>query len=234
MVKLGNFFFHYRNILFPFFYVFLLIPSAPLFPNYKIAWLLGFLIALSGQLCRVATIGLRYIIRGGKNRRVYAKDLVTEGLFAHTRNPLYVGNVAILLGLGIMSNSLLFNAIMSPLFIFIYQAIIYAEEDFLRNKFGEAFEAYCADTNRWLPRLKGLGETLSSMEFNWNRVIIKEYTSAYIWLSGVCLIVLKTWFFLPDQQLFFSYWYWVFSVLVILFLLYLFTRFLKKSKRIKA
>ena len=156
MVKLGNFLFHYRNFLFPVFYAFLFIPSPHLFPNYKHALLLGFIIALLGQACRITTIGLKYIIRGGKNRKVYAEDLVTDGLFAHTRNPLYVGNVLILIGLGIMTNTLLFNLIMSPLFIFIYQAIIRAEEDFLSNKFGEAFDQYCADTNRWIPKLNGM------------------------------------------------------------------------------
>lgn len=234
MVKLGNFLFHYRNILFPVFYLFLFIPSPHLFSDYRVAWLVGFAVAMFGQICRVATIGLKYIIRGGKNRRVYAEDLITEGLFAHTRNPLYVGNVSILIGLGLMTNTLLFNLVMSPLFILIYQAIIRAEENFLRNKFGKGFDEYCADTNRWLPRLKGLGETMSSMEFNWNRVIIKEYTSAYIWLSGAVLVILKTLYRLPSKTLFNNYWLPLVITLAVLLVLYLFTRYLKKSKKLRA
>lgn len=230
MVKLGNFLFHYRNILFPVFYFLLFVPSPELFPNYKHALLIGFIVASIGQICRVATIGLKYIIRGGKNRRVYAEDLITEGLFAHTRNPLYVGNVLILIGLGLMTNTLLFNLVMSPLFVFFYQAIIRAEENFLRNKFGEAFDQYCADTNRWLPKLKGLGATMSSMEFKWQRVIVKEYTSAYIWLSGAVLVVLKTFYRLPSKELFDVYWMPLVISLGALLALYLFTRYLKKSK----
>lgn len=234
MVKLGNFLFHYRNILFPVFYLMLFIPSPHLFSDYRIALVLGFSVAMFGQICRVATIGLKYIVRGGKNRRVYAEDLITEGLFAHTRNPLYVGNVSILIGLGLMTNTLLFNLVMSPLFIFIYQAIIRAEENFLRNKFGAAFDAYCADTNRWLPKLKGLSETMSSMEFNWKRVIIKEYTSAYIWLSGAVLVIVKTFYRLESQELYLTYRYPMLVVLFVLLALYLFTRYLKKSKKLKA
>jgi hypothetical protein len=195
---------------------------------------LGFSIAIIGQVCRVATIGLKYIIRGGKNRRVYAEDLVTTGLFAHSRNPLYVGNVLILIGLGIMSNTLLFNLILSPLFVFFYQSIIRAEENFLRNKFGEAFDQYCADVNRWIPRLTGLGETLNSMRFNWNRVIIREYTSAYIWLSGAVLVVLNTLHKLPGEVLFNRYVTPLLVTLGILLVLYLFTRYLKKSKKLRA
>jgi protein-S-isoprenylcysteine O-methyltransferase Ste14 len=234
MVKFGNFIYHYRNFLFPVFYLFLFVPSRHLFPDYRMALVLGFSVAAIGQICRVATIGLKYIIRGGKNRRVYAEDLVTTGIFAHSRNPLYVGNVLILIGLGIMSNTLLFNLVLSPLFIFFYQCIIRAEENFLRNKFGEAFNQYCADVNRWIPRLTGLGETLNSMRFNWNRVIIREYTSAYVWLSGSVLVILNTLYKLPGQELFDRYNIPLFMTLGVLLVFYLFTRYLKKSKKLKA
>jgi hypothetical protein len=133
-----------------------------------------------------------------------------------------------------MSNTLLFNLVLSPLFIFFYQCIIRAEENFLRNKFGEAFDQYCADVNRWIPRLSGLGETLRSMAFNWNRVIIREYTSAYIWLSGAVLVVLNTLYKLPGQELFDQYKIPLLITLGVLMAFYLFTRYLKKSKKLRA
>lgn len=94
-----------------------------------------------------------------------------------------------LLGVGILANSLFYVAIMVPVFLFIYQAIVLAEENFLRGKFGAGFDAYCADVNRWWPRLQGLGATLSSMEFNWKRWILKEHTTQYIWLAGIFLLL---------------------------------------------
>src|SRR5687768_16881211 len=108
MVRLGNILFHYRNFLFPVFYILLFVPSQKVFGSMNTALILGFLIAASGQAIRVATIGLVYIIRGGKNRQIYAEGLVTEGIFSHCRNPLYVGNILIIIGLGVMSNSLFF------------------------------------------------------------------------------------------------------------------------------
>jgi protein-S-isoprenylcysteine O-methyltransferase Ste14 len=191
MVKIGNFFFHYRNFLFPVFYLALFLPSPPILENYITAVVIGGIIALAGQSVRWTTIGLVYIIRGGKNRQVYAEKLVTDGIFAHCRNPMYVGNVLMLLGTGILSNSLYFLLIGVPFFVFIYQAIIRAEENFLHNKFGKEFEAYKASTGRWIPRFKGLATTLSSMTFQWKRVVLKEYNTSYIWLMGCTLLVLK-------------------------------------------
>jgi len=147
MVKFGNLLFHNRNWLFPLFYIILFIPSPEVFTNPVTAMVIGFSITLLGQIIRIITIGLVYIVRGGRNRTVYADNLVTTGIFSHCRNPLYVGNILILAGLGVASNSIIFIAIATPLFIFFYQAIVRAEENFLRNKFGHEFTDYCSRVN---------------------------------------------------------------------------------------
>jgi len=230
MVRIGNYLFHYRNRLFPVLYVCLFIPSPKIFGNPLIPIVLGFLVAVSGQMIRFATIGLKYIIRGGRNRRVYAEDLVTEGLFAHVRNPLYVGNALVIIGLGIMSNSLFFNLIMTPLFLFSYQAIVRAEENYLQDKFGPGFIEYCAEVNRWIPNFKGLGSTLNTMEFHWPRVIVKEYGATYVWLTGATLIIFKTEYFYQGGKYFDDYRNPLVMVLIGLLVLYLTARHLKKSK----
>src|SRR6476646_6533533 len=171
MVKLGNFLFRNRNGIFPLFYLMLFVPSWEVFTNPVTAMIIGFSVTILGQVIRIITIGLVYIIRGGKDRRVYAEDLVTDGIFAHCRNPLYVGNILILVGLGIASNSLIFMAVCTPIFLFFWQVIVLAEENFLRNKFGAPYDLYCKDVSRWLINPSGLGATLSSMKFNWGRVI---------------------------------------------------------------
>ena len=197
MIEIGNFFFRHRNFVFIFLYLALFIPSAPLFRQehfgdhfYYIPIILGLFTTISGQLIRGMTIGLAYIVRGGKDKKVYAENLVTEGMFNHCRNPLYVGNILMLVGVGILSNSLLYIAIFIPLFLFIYQAIVLAEENFLRNKFGEGFNTYCKNVNRWIPRFKGLSSTFSSMKFKWKRWILKEYNTQYVWMTGIVLVLL--------------------------------------------
>ena len=231
MVKLGNILFHYRNFLFPVFYFLLFVPSPKVFDSLYLPLILGFFIALSGQMIRVATIGLVYIIRGGKNRQIYAEGLVTEGIFTHCRNPLYVGNILVIFGLGIMSNSLFFMALMIPLFLFFYQAIVMAEENFLRNKFGVAYDDYTLKTNRWIPNLTRISETLSSMTFNWRRVMIREYTTTYIWLTGAVLLIVKNLYEYRGMETV-RHFLMVFLIsLVVLLSGYLFVRFMKKSKR---
>ena len=197
MITIGNFFFKYRNWLFIILYLLLFVPSPPLFsekvfgPDYYL-WpvIIGLLITITGQAIRGVTIGLAYIIRGGKEGKVYAEQLVTTGIFNHCRNPLYVGNILMLLGVGVLSNSLLYVGVIMPLFLIIYQAIVLAEENFLRNKFGASFDQYCSRVNRWIPSLKGISSTINSMHFKWKRWILKEYNTQYVWLTGIVLILL--------------------------------------------
>ncbi len=190
MVAIGNFFFHFRNALFPVAFLLVLLPGQRLFGDSLHAAAAGLLVAFAGQFVRAATIGLRYIIRGGKNRRVYAEDLVTEGIYSHSRNPMYVGNLLILAGVAIASNSWTCVAVAVPLFVFIYLAIVAAEEAYLRQKFGPAFDAYTRDVPRWLLRIRGLGATLAESEFHWRRVLVKEYGTPTGWLMGIGVIAL--------------------------------------------
>src|ERR1700741_1971552 len=174
MVAIGNFFFKYRNWLFILLYALLFVPSPNLFrqsllgSNYWI-WpvVIGLFITLSGQAIRGATIGLAYIVRGGKDGKVYADDLVTQGIFNHCRNPLYVGNILMLLGVGILSNSLIYVVVVIPIFLVIYHSIVLAEENFLLGKFGDPYVEYCKKVNRWIPSLTGLSATFQSMQFKW-------------------------------------------------------------------
>lgn len=192
MIQIGNFFFKYRNWVFIPLYLALFIPAPEILPDEQRYWVMwiGLFITVLGQVIRCATIGLAYIDRGGKDKKVYASHLVTEGVFNHCRNPLYVGNILKIAGIGILSNSLLYVALFIPAFLFIYQAIVLAEENFLRSKFGHEFDTYCQRTNRWIPRFSGLVATFDSMSFRWQRPVVKENSSIYVWLIGIVLILL--------------------------------------------
>lgn len=239
MISIGNFFFKYRNIIFLFFYLALFIPSWPVFTEanagkgyYWFPFVFGLLITFSGQAIRAISIGLAYIIRGGKDGKVYAEDLVTQGMFNHCRNPLYVGNILMLVGVGILSNSLFYVAVMLPVFMFIYQAIVLAEENFLRNKFGGQFDEYCKRVNRWMINPAGMSKTFSETTFNWRRYILKEYNTIYIWLSGITLLILFNYpqFTNNDSK---QRNLLLAIILPLLLSLYLTTRYLKKSGKVK-
>lgn len=239
MVQIGNFFFKYRNWIFILFYAALFIPSLPLFSpakfgKYYYVWpiVIGLAITCLGQLIRGLTIGLAYIVRGGKEGKPYAEGLVTEGIFNHCRNPLYVGNILMLLGVGVLANSLVYVAIVIPIFLFIYQAIVFAEENFLRGKFGTGFDNYCKKVNRWLPNIKGLGKTFSGMKFNWRRWILKEHTTQFIWLIGVTLIILLNY---PELTGYDKSWRNLLAGIILgsLLLIYMLIRYLKKSGKFR-
>jgi protein-S-isoprenylcysteine O-methyltransferase Ste14 len=239
MIAIGNFFFKYRNGLFIVLYLLLFIPTPPIFSREKFGehyylWpmIIGLFVTITGQAIRGATIGLAYIVRGGKDKKVYANELVTQGIFNHCRNPLYVGNILMLLGVGVLANSLIYLVIVMPIFLFIYQAIVLAEENFLRSKFGESFNTYCNRVNRWLINPIGLGKTFGTMEFKWRRWILKEYNTQFIWLTGILLILL---FYYPHLT-------WnephirnkvLTAGVVVLGSLYFWVRYLKKSGRMK-
>jgi protein-S-isoprenylcysteine O-methyltransferase Ste14 len=190
LVEVGNFSFRYRGYMLPVAVLLLLIPSPRITIDPAVAGLIGFLLAAVGQAARILTIGLAYIIRGGRDHKVYAEDLVTSGLYSHVRNPMYVGNFFLVVGLAIASNSWVFALVGVPLSLGMHKAIVAAEEHFLRTKFGAQFDTYCARVPRWVPRLSGLASTVSGMRFDWRRVVSKEYAATFDWFSAVAVVVL--------------------------------------------
>ncbi len=197
LVKTGDFFFKYRNLLFPLMLVLLCLvqPPAIRFGGTELGETVKDYIALAVMLAglgiRAAVIGFKYIKRGGLNKKVYAENLVTEGFFATCRNPLYVGNIVMYVGIFLMHGAWEVFIIGMAVFLFVYIAIVAAEEYFLRSKFGAAYDEYCRDVPRWLPKLSRLREATKGMEFNWRRVIAKDYTTI---INGLfALLIIEFW-----------------------------------------
>jgi protein-S-isoprenylcysteine O-methyltransferase Ste14 len=176
----GNYLFRYRNAVFPLATIALAIAFRPAHPGAGADIVLdiaGIAIVALGQTLRAAVIGLAYIKRGGVNKRIHADTLVTEGLFAHCRNPLYVGNLMILLGVMVVFNNPWVYVVGGAFFTLSYAAIVLAEESFLSAKFAGAYEAYCRDVPRWWIDPRGLAATFRDMRFNWKRMILKDYAT---------------------------------------------------------
>ncbi|MGE5314995.1 MAG: methyltransferase family protein [Acidobacteriota bacterium] len=113
----------------------------------------GLAIALAGEALRfwgVAIVGTETRTTGP----VGATNLITDGPFAYVRNPLYVGNMTIYFGFGIMSNALMpwLAVIALVYFIVQYHLIVSREEEHLRAAFGEEYARYCANVPRFFPR----------------------------------------------------------------------------------
>jgi protein-S-isoprenylcysteine O-methyltransferase Ste14 len=230
----GNFLFHTRNVLFPLLIVtvlFLYTPTA--IDNVPGVYLMiiGLLMVSIGQGLRILTIGLVYIVRGGRNRRIYAKKLVTDGMFSHCRNPLYVGNILIVIGFLFIAGNLTGIIVGSLLFLAIYRLIVYSEESFLSTTFTDAYAAYCADVPRWIPRLTGMKETISSYRFDWPAVAVKEYGT--IFTSVMISLGLITWKLAIANRLA-EYEVLLTGCAVTVIAAYIIVRHLKKTERLKS
>jgi len=237
MVSLGNFFFRYRNIIFSFFFVMLVFGTRPYsgdehFEKWRYA--IGIAIAMAGQAVRALTIGLVYIIRGGRHRKVYAENLVKNGIFTHCRNPLYLGNILIVVGLGVVAHSVPFYLAGIPLFIFMYMAIIKAEENYLADKFGQEFIEYCRSVNRLIPNPSGIGKTIRGMRFNWSRLIVKEYGTTYTWVICMILLIIKNHYMRYGREMDKTVVLILFLLFILFTFLYTVARYLKKSRRLVA
>ena len=68
------------------------------------------------------------------------------------------------------------------------------------------------------------------MHFKWKRVVIREYTSIYVWLTGAVLIVMKHFYVHDDRFNLDENLTFFIVILAALLVLYLFTRYMKKAK----
>ncbi len=149
-MSLASNFFKYRSYTpIPFVVVMLIFA----YPN---IWslILGFLIALFGELIRLWGVSWA----GSETRttgNVGGTYLIVSGPFAHLRNPLYLGNILMYTGLGIMSFAL-FPWLQIAGFIFFslqYYMIVQEEEKYLEQTFGKEYEDYKMNVPRFIPRI---------------------------------------------------------------------------------
>jgi len=114
----------------------------------------GFLIAVIGELIRF--MGVSWA--GSETRTtgsVGGSNLIISGPFAYVRNPLYVGNILMYLGLGVMSFALFpyLQIVAIAFFILQYHLIVGEEETFLKTKFGEQYKRFLENVPKFFPRL---------------------------------------------------------------------------------
>jgi protein-S-isoprenylcysteine O-methyltransferase Ste14 len=151
---------------------------------------LGLLGCAVGQALRAWVLGYVQAGTSGQNDYLEAVALNTAGPYAHVRNPLYVGNFLICLGLALIAGHTLAGALGLGFFAFEYAFIVPAEEGFLRGRFGEAFDAYCARVPRWLwQAAPAPSDQRLRAHFDWRRALKKEHNPACAWLSGILVLL---------------------------------------------
>jgi protein-S-isoprenylcysteine O-methyltransferase Ste14 len=116
--------------------------------------IIGFVVAIIGELIRYWGVSWA----GSETRTttgVGGSNLIISGPFAHVRNPLYIGNILMYLGLGIMSYALFpyLQVVAILFFLFQYYLIVGEEEEFLNKKFGTNYEIYKNNVPSFFPRI---------------------------------------------------------------------------------
>ena len=115
----------------------------------------GGLLVLLGESIRLWAVG--YAGSATRTRHVGAPSLITNGPYGRVRNPLYVGNFVLSLGLCIMAWAWMpyMLGVFLAAFGVQYGLIVSLEEESLRKTFGAQYEAYLTEVPRFLPRFSG-------------------------------------------------------------------------------
>ena len=158
--------------------------------------IVGFFIALSGELIRLWGVSWA----GSETRTtgdVGGTFLIVSGPFARVRNPLYVGNILLYVGLGLMSFALFpYLQIAGLIFFYVqYNFIVSEEENYLHNTFGQEFENYVKNVPRFFPRLtKYKSENAVQPPFNFKAGLRSEKRSLQAF-GIVVLTIILLWYF---------------------------------------
>jgi protein-S-isoprenylcysteine O-methyltransferase Ste14 len=124
---------------------------------FRLAWLPSSVVAVGAVLI---AIGLAMWIAAGISvMRAYNRDeLVTSGVFALVRHPLYASWIALVFpGIALVLRS--WPMLLTPfLGWLIFRRLIHREDEYLERRFGKAYLDYCRRVNEVIPipRFKSL------------------------------------------------------------------------------
>ena len=157
-----------------------------LFAGHPRLWtiLLSLVLVLPGLALRAYSAG--YIRKN--------TELTQIGPYAHTRNPLYLGSLLIVLGFGLAAGSWSMAALLTAVFLAIYLPTISSEEQYLRAHF-PAFDAYAARVPRLLPRLSAAATPGDPGQFSRERYLHHHEYNAFMGAAAIYLaLALKLWY----------------------------------------
>jgi protein-S-isoprenylcysteine O-methyltransferase Ste14 len=156
--------------------------------------IVGFILAIFGEFLRfwgVAYAGSLTRVTGG----VGAPEVIVSGPYAHVRNPLYLGNTFLYVGIGVMSNALFpwLLVVAAFYFAFQYYQIVILEEGFLRQSFGAAYDNFSNNVPRFLPRLTPYqDEAQAHQRPDWRSALRSEKRSLQAF-ALVLIVLLVIW-----------------------------------------
>ena len=149
-------------------------------------------ISLFGLLIRAVAVGFAPKATSGRNTKEgqVAEVLNTKGIYSTVRHPLYLGNFFMWLGIILYVGNWWFSLVCCLLFWIYYERIMFAEEHFLRGKFGQVYLNWAEKVPAFIPRLGNWSS--ADMNFSLKNVLKREYSGFFaIFLSFALIDVLK-------------------------------------------
>lgn len=166
-------------------------------------------VSLLGETIRICTVGFAPRNTSGRNTAAgqIADELNTTGIYSQLRHPLYLGNFLMWLGPVLFIRSVVFVIIFVLVYWLYYERIIFAEEQFLRRKFGEVYDKWSELVKAFIPRFKGFVKP--SMSFSFKNVLKREYNSfVNIFLIFVLLDLFRN-YFLSERIFLTTMWIYI-------------------------
>ena len=122
-----------------------------------------------------------YTPRGTSRRNTRgqkAEILNTTGMYSIVRHPLYLGNFFIFSGVVLFTQVWWFIIFAVLSFWLYYERIMFAEEEFLRKKFGENFEKWSKKPPAFIPNFKNWNQP--DLSFSFKNILKREYTAFFL------------------------------------------------------
>lgn len=113
----------------------------------------GIILLFVGGLVALACIWV-FVARGQGTPAPFDApiEFVAVGPYRYCRNPMYVGGLCLLVGLGLYEHSISILFMTLVMFAVAHLFVVFYEEPTLRKKFGASYENYCRGVRRWIPR----------------------------------------------------------------------------------
>jgi len=110
-------------------------------------------VSMLGQFIRIFTVGFTPKNTSGRNTAggQIADELNVTGIYSIVRHPLYVGNFFMWLGPVLFLRSVWFTIVFCLFYWLYYERIMFAEEQFLRKKFGDIYDKYSEKVKAFIP-----------------------------------------------------------------------------------
>ena len=168
-------------------------------------------ISLLGQIIRIITVGFTPKNTSGRNtvHGQVADELNVTGVYSILRHPLYLGNFFMWLGPVLFLRSFWFTIVFVLFYWLYYERIMFAEEQFLRRKFGDIYDKWSEKVSAFIP--VKFNFIRPSLPFSFRNVLKREYNSfVNIFLIFIVLDLFRN-YFLSERIYFTQVWIYLFS-----------------------